>query len=514
MNNTITLTAPATANANRWMIIVTVMMLAILEVLDSTIVNVALPAMMSSLGASQGEITWVLTSYVVASAIVLPLTGFLSNVIGRKNFLFICAAGFMLSSLFCGISNSLVEMVIFRIIQGACGSSLIPISQTLLRETFPIEEQGKAMAIWGLGILAAPVFGPTLGGFITEHTTWRWVFYINLPFCALSLFMIGWVIPKVQAIKQKIDVLGLILMIIGIASLQIMLDKGNDEGWFQSNYILTLAATATFCLTYLIVRCLKSTSPIIQLKLYTNRNFMLCSLMMLLFCGTIFSFITLQPIMLENYFGYSAIAAGMAMAPLGIASATGMLIASRLMYKVKVKYILMTALMIASIGMWHQCHASLNASTSYFIVSNCLIGLGMGFFFVPLSTYVFATLNNKDIGEASGLFSYARMLGTSIGVSLITTLASQVTQISWHDLTAHITSFNPNVTAWLNAQNLTSMNATAVMRLSNAVATQSGILGFLAAFKTLAIILLLQIPIALSLKSVKLSSEKAIHADH
>lgn len=485
----------------RGWIVFTVMMLAILEVLDSTIINVALPSMMASLGANQNEITWVLTSYIVASAIILPITGFLTNVIGRQRFLWLCASGFMISSLLCGISTSLTEMVIFRVIQGMCGSSLIPISQTLLREVFPPHEHGKAMAIWGLGILAAPVFGPTLGGVITEHSTWRWVFFINLPFCLLGLLLITQVIKTVKPIRQSIDGIGLILMIIGVGALQIFLDKGNENGWFEARSIQSLALIAIFCLSFLMWRCKNRSNPLIRLQLYKDRNFWVCSVLMLIFCGTIFSFVTLQPILLENYFGYSAIQAGYTMGSLGLASAIGMALVSPLMKRFPIKYLLALALILASFGLWRQSHLNLQAENHYFVLSNIFIGFGMGLFMIPLSTQVFSSLKPQEIGAASGLFSYARMLGTSIGVSLITTLVSRITAISWHDLVAHINLFNPNLTYWLQNQNLTSVNPTAVLRLTHSVSQQSGLLGFMGAFKLLWVLLLLQIPLTLLLRN-------------
>lgn len=507
-SNTPTLTShlDGAAAHHRWIIIATIMMLSILEVLDSTIVNVALPSMMASLGADQNQVTWVLTSYVVASAIVLPLTGFLTNRVGRKQFLLLCAAGFMLSSFLCGISTSLSEIVLFRIMQGACGASLIPISQTILRETFPPDQQGKAMAIWGLGIMCAPVLGPTLGGFITEHASWRWVFYINLPFCLLGIFLIMSVIPKAAKIKQHIDILSLILMIVGVGCLQIFLDKGNENGWFSSDYILGLATVSGFCILYFILRSLLIKNPLIKLNLFKDRNFALCSLVMLLFCGCVFSFITIQPMMLENYFNYSTITAGVTMGATGVASAFGMILSSQLMTKVKVKYLVSIGLFITSMGLWHESLVNLHASQSFFLMSNATIGFGMGLIMVPLSTYVLATLDQSDIAEASGLFSYARMLGTSIGISIVSTLVSQLTQISWHTLSGHIASASQNVTYWLQAQQLHALTPLAIARLGHVISTQSGIIGFIDAFHAIAIVLLCTIPIALSFKSVKMGA--------
>lgn len=496
--------------SKRWLIILTIMLLAILEVLDSTIVNVALRPMMASLGANQNQITWVLTSYVVASAIVLPLTGFFMNRLGRKTFLLACSLGFMASSFLCGISTSLTEMIIFRIFQGLFGSSLIPISQAILRETFPLEEQGKAMAIWGLGIMAAPVCGPTLGGFITQHASWRWVFYINLPMCLIGIVLILLVIKESPRIKDKIDTFGLALMILGIAALQIFLDKGNENDWFSSNGIVALALLSTYCLLYFLIRTYHQKKPLINLSLYRDRNFRVCSLLMLSFCGCLFSFITLVPIMLQKLYGYNAIDAGWSMAPLGIASGFGMIIASNIMQKTGVKPILTLAILAASYGAWRYTHLTAAADFYYFITSNLYLGFGMGCFMVPLSTYALATINKESIVEASGLFSYARMLGTSIGISLISTVVSRSVQQNWHQLSGFVNPFNPHYHQWLSAQHTTQLNGDALARMDHLITLHANLLGFIRGFSVITLCLLLLIPLIWRLESVKLTSDAPV----
>jgi DHA2 family multidrug resistance protein len=498
------ITTPADLASKRWLIVLTIMMLAILEVLDSTIVNVSLPAMMASLGADQSQVTWVLTSYVVASAIVLPITGFLTNRFGQKKFLFICASGFMISSLLCGASQSLIEMVIFRILQGAFGASLIPISQAILRQTFPLEEQGKAMAIWGLGIMAAPVFGPTLGGYITEYASWRWIFYINLPLCLVGLFLIRAVIPDTKKIKASIDKFGLFLMVIGVGALQVFLDKGNDNGWFSSNMILALAVICVLSLTFFIIRCVKQKHPVVNLKLYKNRNFAISCLMMLGFTGMMFGFISLAPIMLQHLFGYTAIQAGLNTMPMGIASGVAMATASAMMKRVNVKVIITIGLICCFIGAFRYSHCNLDVGQHHFWINNIFLGFGMGNFMVPISTYSLATISEEHTTEASGLFSYSRMLGTSIGISLLSTLVSRMTQVSWHSLTGNVTHFNNNLTLWLQHQHLRSLSGPALARLSSQISSQASMIAFVDAFKVISIVFLLLIPLVWLLKSVKL----------
>lgn len=493
--------------SKRWLIILTIMLLAILEVLDSTIVNVALPPMMPTLGADQNQITWVLTSYVVASAVILPLTGFLTNLFGRKTFLMLCATGFLMSSFLCGLSTSLTEMVIFRIFQGLFGSSLIPISQAILRETFPLHEQGKAMAIWGLGIMAAPVCGPTLGGFITQHASWRWVFYINLPFCLIGVILIALVIKESPRIKEKIDTMGLTLMVIGVSCLQIFLDKGNELDWFHSNNIIILITLSAYCLIYFLIRTYLHPKPLINLSLYRDRNFRICSLLMLFFSGLLFSFITLVPIMLQRLYDYTAINAGWSMAPLGIASGIGMLLASSAMQKIKVKWILSAAVIFCAIGAWRYAYINPNVDFNYFATSNLFLGFGMGCFMVPLSTYALATINKNYMIEASGLFSYARMLGTSIGISLLSTIVSRAAQQNWNVLSGHVNPFNPHYQHWLAAQHFSQLNHTALARMQNTITLHSNLLAFIHAYTIITFCFLLMLPLIWRLKTVKLSAD-------
>lgn len=504
--NTEVLTYSDTLYSRRWLVIVTIMMVAILEVLDSTIVNIALPTMMPSLGANQNQITWILTSYVVSSAVVLPLTGFISNHMGQKKMLMMNITGFMVSSFLCGIAQSLPEMVLFRVLQGAFGASLIPLSQSILRQTFPLDQQGKAMAIWGIGIMAAPVLGPTLGGFITEYSSWRWIFYINAPVCFLGLALAFWVIPKTKKTFQRIDWLGLILMVIGIATMQIFLDKGNEKNWFSSNLILGLAASSVFCLTWFVIRSLIHKFPVIKLKIYQDRNFAICSLLLLLFCGTIFSMLTLQPIMLENLFHYPAMTTGWVMAPLGLTSAISMMAVSNLINRVNIKIILIISMIISTYATYRFTLIDLHTSMNEFLIDNAMLGFAMGSFMVPLTTYALATVRKSDITEASGLFSYGRMVGTSVGISLLSTLVNRTTQIAWNTLAGHATSFDHSYRSWLSYQQLKAGSPIGIARLIHVIQAQSSMIGFLDGFKTIAFIFMALIPLILLLKHVDLQA--------
>ncbi|OGT63778.1 MAG: hypothetical protein A3J38_03265 [Gammaproteobacteria bacterium RIFCSPHIGHO2_12_FULL_45_9] len=491
----------------RALLITTIMLLAILEVLDSTIVNVALPAMMASLGANQTEITWVLTSYVVASAVILPLTGFLTLRIGRKRFLLICSIGFMISSLLCGLSTSLSEIVLFRILQGACGASLIPMSQAILRETFPLHEQGKAMAIWGLGIMAAPVLGPTLGGFITDIANWRFVFYINLPICILGIALVLAVIPSSTPKVIPLDKWGLLAMIVGIAALQILLDTGNEHDWFQSVGIFLLAGISVFAILFFLTWNYHAEHPIIHFVVFRDHNFTIACILMLCFCGTIFGLITMVPLMYENIYQYTALKAGETMAPLGLASACGMILAANVMRRVSVRMWLSAALLCCAMGAYRYTHLASVIDQSYFLLTQAYIGLGMGAFMVPFSTYALATLPRRALVEASGLFSYSRMLGTSIGISLLSTLVTRGSQWNWHHLITHITATEPAFLAWQTAQNAPALTGIVLGKLNYTVMQQANLLSFQNGFYCVTLLFLGLIPLVWLLKPIKLSQE-------
>src|SRR3990167_5551421 len=489
---------------NKSLIIITIMLVAILEVLDSTIVNVALPNMMPSLGANQDEITWVLTSYVVAAAMMLPLTGFLSHRIGTKNLLLVDITGFLISSFACGTATSLNLMVFYRLFQGGFGAALIPLSQSILRDSFPLEEQGKAMAIWGLGIMAAPVFGPTIGGYIVAHSSWRWIFYLNAPFCIIGLVMTMIVIPSSQKTHSRIDYLGVLLMFTGIGCLQILLDQGNSDNWFQSNAIVLLFVLSIFSLILFFIRTAAHQTPVITLRIFKDRNFSVCTILLALYCGCLFGFVTLEPIMLENLFHYTPLIAGKTMIAIGLSSAIAMGLSSVLITRVNIKIILIISLLFSAVGIFYCSTLSLDATKTNFEMVNALFGFGLGLFMVPLTTYSLATLPKKNITEAAGLFSYGRMLGTSVGVSLLSTLVARETQINWSQLGEHINPYSNHLRTWLAQQHLTLRNAQALTELKMNVLSQANMIAFIDAYYLMTIVLLMMIPVIFLIQKVEL----------
>jgi DHA2 family multidrug resistance protein len=491
---------------NTTLIIFTVMLVAILEVLDSTIVNVALPAMMPSLSATQDEITWVLTSYVVAAAVMLPLTGFLAKRLGQKHLLYTSVVGFMISSVLCGMASSLSMMVTFRLLQGAFGASLIPLSQSILRQTFPVEKQGKAMAIWALGIMVAPALGPTLGGFITENSNWRWIFYINFPVCLLGLVMTFFFIPKDKSEKSPIDHIGILAMFIGVGSLQLFLDQGNSKNWFDSHLIIILLVSTLLGIAFFLLRCASHPHPVIKLPIFKDKNFSIASICMAVFAAGLFGFIALEPLMLESLYGYTAYTAGLTISPVGLASSIVMPITATLMPRIDIRVLLSVSLSIVVIALYLATGLTLQADRSYMVLINMLIGVGMGLFMVPLTTQSLLTLDPKDYTEGAGLYTYGRMLGTSSGISLLSTLVSRETQINWQRIGEHINQFDPNLTRWIQHTHLTLNNPQTYGILANTLQAQASMGAFIDAYFAIMLGLAALIPVVWCLKPVDLKS--------
>lgn len=505
--------APKLTRSQVILITISVMLVTIIEILDMTIVNVALPPMMGQLGANTDQITWVLTSYIVSSAIVMPLTGLLVDFVGRRKLLLIAIAGFLLSSMMCGLSTSLVEIVLFRVLQGVFGAVLVPLSQYILRDIYSKKDQGKAMAIWGVGVMIAPIVGPTLGGYITEALNWRWVFFINVPVCILAFVLTLQVIPETIIKRSQLDWVGLILMTIGIGSLQIFLDRGNSVGWFSSNAIQALALICVIFLLTFIVRGLLIKRNIIDLRLFGNRNFSLSTLMFTLFSAGIISTIAIQPLMLEHLMGYTAENAGLVMAPRGIAAGVSMLIAGILSEKIDQRWLLLAGVIISDIGTFCLSDVNLQASFSVIAWQGAVQGLGMGLFFVPISVLALSTLPESAVAEASGLFSFGRNLGCSIGISILSTIISQESQINWSQLGEHIQATSYNLQRWLQLKHLTLHQPHTIMKLAEQLSRQATAIAFVDAYWIIGISFLVLVPMIFMLQKVNLK-EHSGHALH
>jgi MFS transporter, DHA2 family, multidrug resistance protein len=490
---------------HRQWITFTVMLVAVIEVLDMTIVNVSLPHMMGSLSANADQITWVLTSYIVAAAIFMPLTGFLVKRVGRRRLLLVNILGFGLASALCGLSTDMTQIVLFRTLQGCLGAGLVPLSQYILRDTYPKAEHGKAMAIWGVGVMAGPVLGPTLGGYITQTLSWRWVFYINIPVCSLAFLLALRFITESTRQKEYIDWIGMGLLATAIGALQLFLDRGNTADWFSSKLIIGLCVAWVFSLSYFIWRGWSKPNNIINLKLFRNKNFLISELMLLLFTAGILATIALQPMMMEQLMGYPTLTTGLLMAPRGIASAVAMMFVGRFNYRTDNRLFVLVGLTITLWGTYLMAQFTINTPQSMIINAGLIQGLGMGLVFVPLSTLAFSTLPTDAIAEASGLFSFARSLGSSIGISILSTYLSRSNQRHWHQLITKVDTANPSFQHWLSHLPMIPSLQTKLGVLSQQISSQANMLSFINCFYLVMIGFVVIAPLTFLLKREQVS---------
>lgn len=433
--------------ASPWLIAPAVMLATFMEVLDTTIVNVSVPHIAGSLSASTSEATWVLTSYLVSNAIVLPASAWLGTVFGRKRFMIACIVLFVVASFLCGAATSLGFLVVTRIIQGAGGGALQPFSQAILLESFPPQKRGVAMAVFGLGVIVAPIIGPTLGGWITDNYSWRWIFYINIPIGALAIFLLHSFVEDPPYIKHarpgRIDALGLGLLTIWVATLQIVLDKGQEDDWFSAVWIRWFALISVMGFIAFIVREVKAKEPIVKLRIFLNRNFAVGTMIALLLGLTIYGSITLLPLFLQTVMGYPALQSGLAQSPRGLGALVMMPIAGMLVTRIDNRLLISTGFVLYAFSSFTLSYVNLDISPDFIIWPNVLQGLAVGLIFVPLTTLAMGTLRNEQIGNASGIYNLCRNLGGSIGISLVTTLLERGSQSHQSILASHMTPYEP-----------------------------------------------------------------------
>jgi DHA2 family multidrug resistance protein len=437
---------PSRSSAERWLIAISVMSSAVMEVLDTSVVNVSLPHIAGSLSATVDESTWVLTSYLIANAIILPISGWLANLIGRKRLLLTVVSGFTLSSVLCGLAPSLGALIFFRVLQGTTGGGLQPLSQAVLLEEFPPEERGKAMAFWGLGIVAAPILGPTLGGWITDTYSWRWVFYINLPVGILSLLMISLFLydpPYIRRGTLRVDLWGLGMLAVGMGALQTMLDKGQEEDWFASHFIVTLAVIASVMLTAFVIRELYTPQPIVRFRLLRYRNFAVGIVMITVLGFVLYGSLVLLPLFMQTLLGWTAIAAGIWTSPRAVAAAIFMPLVGYLLGRGwDARLMVIYGFVVASMAFFGYSHMSLQSGTWDIFLHQINQGAGMAFVFVPLTTVTMDPIPKAETGYATSLYSVMRNIGSSIGVSFVTTWVARRSQFHQSILAAHVTRYD------------------------------------------------------------------------
>lgn len=485
---------------HRWLIVMVVMSATLMQVIDTTIINVALPHMQGSLGASPGEITWTLTSYLVASAICMPLTGYLSDRIGRKRYVIISIAGFTLVSALCGASTSLTELIIFRMLQGVFGAALVPLSQAILTDIFPPEERGQAMAIWGIGVMVGPILGPTLGGYLTEVSTWRWTFYVNVPVGIFAL-LFSYVLPDTPKKARSMDWLGLLLISLAIGGTQFVLDRGTQDDWFNSPVIQIVTFIAvTGLLGFILHNFPRRSQVVFDIRIFKDRNFTIAASLLAIFGLGLYGVMVVQPMMMEGLLNYPALTTGLAMAPRGISGMISMIVVSRLINRVDPRWLIITGIIICVIGMSVGTHYNLTVSISWLIWPLLIQGFGLGMVFVPLSTVAFSTLPAHLRTEAAGLFSLLRTIGGAIGISVAITVFTRHAQMLWNHLGGYIQPYNVAVYQYLYQLHLKPTQPLGTALLTAEMGRQANMVAFTNVFAFISWSFMMMIPLVLLLK--------------
>jgi DHA2 family multidrug resistance protein len=485
----------------RLFITLAVMSSTLIQVLDTTIVNVALPHMQGELGATSDQISWVLTSYLVSAAIFMPLTGYFADIVGRKRYLLVCIAGFVAASALCGLSRNLLQIVLFRMLQGVFGAALVPLSQAIMSDAYPPEERGKAMAIWGLGVMVGPVLGPTLGGWLTDAASWRWTFYINVPVGGLSWFLASQFVTDTPTKARRMDWTGLALLSIGIAGLQYAIDRGNQQDWFAANDIRVAALLGAIGTLGFIVYSLRATRhALFDIRIFADRNFGTACLVVAALGLGMFGGMVIQPILLERLFDYPIVTTGLVMAPRGIATAVSMLAVGRLVGRMDARILVAVGMLLSAGGSYAMAGYSLDVDMFRVIWPAMVQGLGLGLIFVPLSTIAYATLPRARMAEAAGLYSLVRTMGSAIGISAITTMLTRQGQVAWNELGGHIHKFDPAVLAYLRPLHLAPTDPLAVGIMAGEVARQAEMLAMVDMFKLIAWSFLWMLPLVLVLR--------------
>lgn len=432
---------------NHWVIAGAVLLATFMEVMDTSIANVSLPHIAGSLSATSEEATWVLTSYLVANGIVLPITAWLAGRFGRKNYLLFSIALFTVASILCGAAPSLPMLVVFRIIQGFGGGGLQPLSQAIILEEFPPEKRGQGMAAFGLGVVVAPILGPILGGWITDNYSWRWIFYVNLPIGILALFLVNLVVTDPAYIKKSgapIDYMGLGFLAIGIGALQYVLDRGQENDWFGNPTILWLSVIAAACIIFLIAWELLAPHPIMNLRIFKKRSFAVGVFLMTMLGLGLYGNLVLLPLFLQILLGYPAMEAGLATSPRGVGSFLAMPIAGILLGIIEPRPLIAAGGLVAGYSIYLLSKLNLNAAYWNIFWPQILQGFSMALLFVPITTATMGPVANEEMGNATSLFNLMRNLGGSFGISLATTLLDRLQQIHQSYLAADVSRSSIN----------------------------------------------------------------------
>jgi DHA2 family multidrug resistance protein len=511
---------------NPWVIALAVTLATFMEVLDTSIANVALPHIAGSLSAGQDESTWVLTSYLVSNAIVLPLSGWLSSIVGRKNFYMGCVALFTVSSFLCGLAPNLAILIVCRILQGAGGGGLQPSEQAILADTFPPAKRGMAFAVYGMAVVTAPAIGPTLGGWITDNFSWRWIFFINIPVGILSILLTSRLIQDPPYFKRRklsethIDYIGLGFVALGLGTLQVVLDKGQREDWFESHFIVILSIICVVSLLFVIIWEWRHKDPIIDLHLFRDRTFGVSNLLMFMLGFALLGSTLLLPLFSQTLLGYTAEQAGFSLMPGGFTIILLLPLVGFLLSRYSPRWLLLFGLLLLSFSLFHMTGFDLDIDFKTVAMARVVQAAGMAFLFVPINTAAYAFLPRDKNNAASGLMNLARNIGGSVGISVVTTMLDRRTQVHLTNLASNLNSANPALLSTLRgaagamqAHGASSADATqqAYALLQGSVLRQATMLSYVDCFWFLGVAILVMVPMVFLIKKGKPGGEIAVH---
>jgi DHA2 family multidrug resistance protein len=513
-----------TPKFNPWLIAMTVTLATFMEALDSSIANVALPHIAGTLGASYDEATWVLTSYLVSNAVVLPISGWIANRIGRKRFYMSCVALFTVFSFLCGLATTLPMLIVFRVIQGAAGGGLQPSERAILADTFPPEKRSVAFSLYGMAVVLAPAIGPTVGGWITDNYTWRWIFFLNIPVGILSLVLTSRIVedpPYLQKMKKmvgSIDAIGLGLLTLTIASLQIMLDKGQEDDWFGSHFIVVCAVVAIVGLVVFLWRELTVEHPILDLRLYKKRNFAMTQIVMVIIGAALYSTTVMIPQFLQEQLGYTATEAGLALSLGGLVLMFLFPIAGFLGQKVDPRLMITIGFSLLTIGIWRIGDLNLGITFMDAASWRVVMVLGMPFLFVPISLMSYVGVPQEKNNEVSGMTALARNIGGSLGISFISTMLVRRAQTHQRYLEAHVTAgssvyrgMQKGIAATMQSQGYSKTDAVSgsAMRIYDMMLRQARTLAYVDTVHVLVIMTACLIPIGYLMKKPRFRTKRA-----
>ena len=495
---------------NRGMITASILTATLMTSLDLTIANVALPHIQGSVSASADQITWVLTSYIIAAAIMTPTASVLSERFGRKNVFLVAVTGFTVTSALCGIAQNLPQIVIFRLLQGICGAPLIPLAQAVLMDINPPEEQGQALALWGMVSMVAPIMGPVVGGWLTDHLSWRWVFYINLPIGVLALAGIWVSLPtRTQRHARPFDLLGFLFLAAGVGSAQLMLDRGQGQDWFSAPEIWIEGSIAVIAFYLCAVQTLTAKRPFISRALFRDPNFLAATIFGMAVGVLMFATTSLLPPMIETLLGYPVTQAGLVMAPRGFGTLMSTFLVGRLMSRFDPRLILVAGLAILALSMEQMSHFSLLMPGSSIVVSGFIQGFGMGLLFVPLTVMAFSTLPADLRAEGAGIFTLLRNVGSSVGISILSAVQIRNMAVSRQELGGNLAPGNPAVSALGRAIDLSS--PASISGVVRDISRQAAMISYLDAFRLIMFIALGCIPLLIFLRKPKPVADGELH---